>query len=239
MEVIDISDDSSENGAVSISSDDGDEALSALMASPSDGTGGVQFNSSLSASPHNAADEDSLPLSPYLGPEDMWPDFDVPDLPDAQPAQPAPRHEDPDWERFLMNYDNDSGVEEVYPINARVVAKRRHDHQTPVGQAFHPAAPMLPVGSTKEECVQEVVDVFPNICLDYVMELYDSGIGQVAETLLRHILDKQDQGIEYPKASDKLKSLKRKRNVDEDDEAAKVFANIDREAHGQDYGSLT
>jgi hypothetical protein len=91
----------------------------------------------------------------------------------------------------------------------------------------------------KVECVDDVLSVFPDICRDYVSELYDSGVYKIAEHLVAHILDKLDSGTDYPKAKDKLKTLKRKREMDEDEEAANKYGSIDRENGSHDYSTLT
>jgi E3 ubiquitin-protein ligase RNF216 len=49
-----------------------------------------------------------------------------------------------------------------------------------------------------------------------------------SERLIAHILDQMDKGILYPKAKDKAKDLKRKRDVDEDEEAARKYGAPDR-----------
>jgi TRIAD3 protein (E3 ubiquitin-protein ligase RNF216) len=49
-----------------------------------------------------------------------------------------------------------------------------------------------------------------------------------SEALIAHILNKQDNGTSYPKAKDKLKTLKRKRQPDEDEEAMRKYGAEDR-----------
>jgi TRIAD3 protein (E3 ubiquitin-protein ligase RNF216) len=60
-----------------------------------------------------------------------------------------------------------------------------------------------------------------------VSELYQK-VGQSSDRLIAHILDKIENGGQYPKTKDKQKTLKRKRNIDEDEEAAKKYGSVDR-----------
>jgi TRIAD3 protein (E3 ubiquitin-protein ligase RNF216) len=93
----------------------------------------------------------------------------------------------------------------------------------PVQQAPQPAD----IAEPKDECVQMVAAVFPGICLDHVSDLYDK-IAKASERLIAHVLDQMDKGIIYPKAKDKAKDLKRKRDIDEDEEAARKYGAPDR-----------
>lgn len=79
----------------------------------------------------------------------------------------------------------------------------------------------------KPDCISKVLYVFPEICRDHVSGLYDS-VSHASEQLIAHILDKLDKGVSYPKAKDKLRTLKRKREVDEDEEATRKYAGADR-----------
>ena len=78
-----------------------------------------------------------------------------------------------------------------------------------------------------ENCLPTVLMLFPDICIEHVTELYLT-VSESSETLIAHILDTQDKGTPYPKSKDKLKTLKRKRQLDEDEEATRKYGAIDR-----------
>lgn len=94
-------------------------------------------------------------------------------------------------------------------------------------------------GAMRLVCVDDVLTLFPDICRDYVSELYDNGVGTTTEILVAYILDQLEKGTQYPKAKDKLQSLKRKRPVDEDEEAATKYGSADRERCSDDYAVIT
>jgi len=83
------------------------------------------------------------------------------------------------------------------------------------------------IEETKPECIEKVTSVFPDICPDYLDGLYNS-TSQTSGALIAHILDQQDKGTLYPKAKDTRKKLKRKRDLDPDEEAARKYASPDR-----------
>jgi TRIAD3 protein (E3 ubiquitin-protein ligase RNF216) len=89
--------------------------------------------------------------------------------------------------------------------------------------AMQAAQPM----EDKVQVVDTVVAMFPGICRDHVSELYGT-ISQHSDRLIAHILDKMERGTQYPKAKDKQNILKRKREVDEDEEAARKYTAVDR-----------
>ena len=108
-------------------------------------------------------------------------------------------------------------------------------------QAAHPREPanqlppnqpnQLPppfVMDTKAQCIDQVLAVFPGICRDYISELYNTNDAKSSDYLIAHILDKIDKGTPYPKAKDTQKTLKRKREVDEDEEAARKYGSAYR-----------
>jgi hypothetical protein len=112
---------------------------------------------------------------------------------------------------------------------------REHDQQAarPAQSASQPppdhqiqrtSPPML---ETRIQCIDQVLSVFPEICRDYVGELYTT-IAQSSDFLIAHILDKADNGTYYPKAKDTQNKLKRKRELDEDEEAARKYGSADR-----------
>lgn len=83
-----------------------------------------------------------------------------------------------------------------------------------------------PQQESKVECVDQVVALFPGICRNHVSNLYCS-VSQSSDGLIAHILDKMDKGDAYPTAKRET-SLKRKREVDEDEEAARRYGAVDR-----------
>ena len=80
---------------------------------------------------------------------------------------------------------------------------------------------------TRLQCIDQVIAVFPDICRDYVSELH-STIAQTSDFLIGYILDTVDKGTLYPKAKDTQKTLKRKREMGEDEEAARKYGAADR-----------
>jgi hypothetical protein len=152
--------------------------------------------------------------SPRLGRNEVWGDYVIDD--------------DFDAEEFARVID----LEQDYPFQALrppipPVAPRPRAASlapAPAQQEQHqPAAVVEP----QDECVQTVVAVFPGICIDHVSDLYDK-MAKSSERLIAHILDQMDKGILYPTAKDKAKDLKRKRGVDEDEEAARKYGAADR-----------
>lgn len=71
-----------------------------------------------------------------------------------------------------------------------------------------------------QECLDEVLEVFPDISRDHVQQLYNTRVqswgpyGVVGSTFIEQILDAGT----YPKEKDRLKDLKRKRSVKTSDE---------------------
>lgn len=82
---------------------------------------------------------------------------------------------------------------------------------------------------TKVTCVDKVLAIFPDICRDHVSNLYDT-LHPTSDHLIAHILDRMDKGESYPSAKEVKKSLKRKRNidVDEDEAAIQKYGAVDR-----------
>lgn len=140
---------------------------------------------------------------------------------------------EPDWREFLQ--DNSPVPPEGRGTEYATAFVSGHE-------SFEDAIPPNLANANidhKVECVDDVLAVFPDICRDYVSELYETGVGEIAEQLVAHILDKLDSGSNYPKAKDKLKTLKRKRELDEDEEAVNKYGSVDRENGGHDYFTLT
>ncbi|KAG4431417.1 hypothetical protein IFR05_013098 [Cadophora sp. M221] len=149
------------------------------------------------------------PENGFARPQDIWGDYDLDDAFDDEAVAAA------------LDFDQQYAI-----------------HPAPPGRPAHaaPAPPVAPpiqedileeIMETRIECVDTILNVFPGICRDYVSELYDS-VSRSSERLIAHILDKMDKGSSYPNAKEKLKKLKRKRDVDEDVEAARKYGAPDR-----------
>lgn len=80
---------------------------------------------------------------------------------------------------------------------------------------------------SREECIENVIMLFPGICEEYVEEIYNT-VSKSSDRLIAYILDKIEKGTSYPSARDKLKVLKRKRDLDEDEEAVRKYGGLDR-----------
>lgn len=95
----------------------------------------------------------------------------------------------------------------------------------------------IPQEKSKGDVVDEVFIVFPDICGEYVAQLF-STVSKSTQQIIEHILNQIEKGTEYPKARDKareLKSLKRKRVLEEDEEAINKYGSIDRPLAGYLY----
>lgn len=127
---------------------------------------------------------------------------------------------DPELERIMMeNYNREA--RDRPPV---VVPYRNGE---PSGHNQENIRP-VPQPEPRAECVDQVMNVFPGICRDHVSNLYDS-VSKSSDVLIAHILDKMDKGDAYPNAKkEKEKSLKRKRPLDEDEEAARKYGAVDR-----------
>jgi hypothetical protein len=163
----------------------------------------------------------------------------VPPVPaPARPASPPPARNQ-EWGDYIIDGDFDAAE------FARALENEGEWHFmagppapgppiAPHQQAAPPAAapvqqvPQLAaIAESKDECIQMVAAVFPGICLDHVSELHNK-ISKSSERLIAHLLDQMDKGVLYPKAKDKAKDLKRKREVDEIEEAARKYGAPDR-----------
>lgn len=74
-----------------------------------------------------------------------------------------------------------------------------------------------------EECLHTIEAVFPGICHDYVARLFQT-ISKSSERLIDHVLTE----VPYPRARDQQMALKRKRQFDSDEEAARKYEAPDR-----------
>lgn len=150
-----------------------------------------------------------VPENAFARPQDIWGDYDLDD--------------DFDDEAVAAAFDFDQQYA-IHPAPAG-----RPEHAAPAPPATPPIQEDIPeeIMETRIECVDTILGVFPGICRDYVSELYDT-VSKSSERLIAHILDKMDKGSSYPNAKEKLKKLKRKRDVDEDMEAARKYGAPDR-----------
>jgi hypothetical protein len=80
---------------------------------------------------------------------------------------------------------------------------------------------------SRTNVIVTLLSVFPDICQDYVSELYDT-VSPSSDQLVAHILDQTEKGKHYPKSKDKQRNLKRKRDFDEDATAALKYGAADR-----------
>jgi hypothetical protein len=126
--------------------------------------------------------------------------------------------QDAELERAMFEqYNND---------RQRQAAAVPENNVMPVGpqQENIPPVPALELRAT---CIDQVAAVFPGICHHYVSTLYDD-ISPSSDGLIAHILDKMERGDSYPSAKEVEKSLKRKRTLDEDEEATRKYGAVDR-----------
>jgi hypothetical protein len=157
-------------------------------------------------------------------------------MPARQPS-PLPRRNEI-WGDYIIDDDFDAeefarviDLEQDFPFQAQTpAAPPAAPHPQAASLVIDPAQqepqPAV-IAENQDECVQSVAGVFPGICLDHVLDLYHK-IAKSSGRLIAHILDQMDKGILYPKARDKAKDLKRKRDVDEDEEAARKYGALDR-----------
>ncbi|KAH7411416.1 hypothetical protein BKA64DRAFT_380792 [Cadophora sp. MPI-SDFR-AT-0126] len=154
--------------------------------------------------PHNLP---AVPDNPYAHVRDVWGDYDL--------------DEEFGDEGIAGAFDFDQQFPQ-FPAPASQPAAQA----PPAVSAMQEPMPEE-VMETRIECVDTVVNVFPGICRDYVSDLYDT-ISKSSERLIAHILDKMDRGSSYPTAKEEQKKLKRKREIDEDAEAARKYGAPDR-----------
>ena len=151
------------------------------------------------------------PANPPPAGNQVWGDYIIDDEFDAAEFARAIHNED-DWRIFAPAEPPILPRPQAVPTPA-----------APVQNQPQPVGPPEP----QDQCIQAVAAVFPGICLDHVAELYNK-ISKVSMQLIAHILDQMDKGIVYAKAKDKAKDLKRKRAVDEMEEAARKYGAPDR-----------
>lgn len=91
-----------------------------------------------------------------------------------------------------------------------------------------PAQPTPGLLETRDECIANVLVIFPDICPTNVSTIFDT-VAPSSSGIIAHILDKMEKGSPYPKAKDKQKTLKRKREVDEDEAAVLKYSAPNRQ----------
>ena len=75
-----------------------------------------------------------------------------------------------------------------------------------------------------QSCLHDILEVFPDISHDYVQQLYNKQTESVLpqeDTVTRTLIDKILDTGAYPKEKDRIRELKRKRNDNDEEEAAK------------------
>lgn len=108
----------------------------------------------------------------------------------------------------------------VTPLRGPLANQQPHDQ---------PPAPAQPpqlerVNSVQESldnCLVSLLNLFPGICSDYVTKIYET-VSKSSNRLVEYILDKVEKGTPYPK--NKSKTLKRKRELDPDEELVKKYS---------------
>lgn len=100
----------------------------------------------------------------------------------------------------------------------------------------------LPDQETRDGCLQEVMQVFPDISPDYLQELSDKTYYSASEIILR-IVERQESGMDYPRRQKKgvkrklsemesmeheMESVKRKYTVTDAERAARLQSARDR-----------
>jgi len=247
VEIIEILDDDSEDEIVNLDSyTDARESLASRSIQPLSNSVSPQRNREVPEGHGSGAvrppDDDGWGFeiedpSPEL--DHSWDDFNSkPDAPAVGAARHSFAHREPDWGEFL-ELDDDASTSSPQADVSPDSGFGPNDHREANNQFGNAPDIADTLIRLKVECVDDVLAVFPDICRDYVTELYDIRVGETAEQLIAHILDKLDNGTEYPKAKDKLKTLKRKRDVDEDEEAVNKYGNIDRANGSAEYTLLT
>lgn len=151
---------------------------------------------------------------------------------------PAVKDEDPDinWDQWL-DPDNDEAINralwEDLTLQAENMRSSNLNHSNAYHSSYHKPFQQtetnvsLPKMETKDECIDAVVAVFPEICRDYLTGLYET-VSESSGALIAHLLDKAESGSSYPKAKEVQKVLKRKRVLTEEEEAIQKYESADR-----------
>lgn len=129
--------------------------------------------------------------------------------------------------------ENDRALRAVLAIEDLIQIEDDANMSMQAARVLVPAEPAeqqdddLPEAQLKVACIDTVAAVFPGICLNHIEEIYQS-ISQDSEQVIAHILDKEEQGEPWPKARATQRLLKRKRELNEEEEAIRKY-DTDRE----------
>lgn len=197
------------------------------------------------------SDDEAEPALAHPRPPDLGrPEQNVALLAQLAPNRPALRAPRPDrrvkWREFdgmddFGDFDQLEGLDEFDGFAALDAEHTRHksagvmeEHRaqatripradnspSPNPQDIHQLPAMM---ETKIACVDMVVTIFPDICRDFVSGLYDK-LSKHSDQLINHILESE---VPYPKAKDSQKTLKRKRDLDEEEELTRKYSSADR-----------
>jgi hypothetical protein len=197
------------------------------------------------------SDDEAGPELAHPNPPDLGrPEQCVAPLAQLAPNRPALRAPRPDrrvrWREFdefdqlefdqLDRLDEFDGFAALDAEHARHESARVKEEEHRAQAAQFPRAENSPspnpqdgqqlpaMMETKIACVDMVVTIFPDICRDFVSGLYDK-LSKHSDQLINHILE---SGVPYPKAKDSQKTLKRKRDLDEEEEATRKYSSADR-----------
>lgn len=113
------------------------------------------------------------------------------------------------------------------------VNREQHNANNTIDRDPPPTAEMV----NKANCLEGVVDIFPDICLDYIDQLYTTLQGRkTIPAIVELVLHGEENGEPYPK----INQLKRKRPVqsDDDDEAIMRKYTADRQHNSDKYLTL-
>lgn len=114
-------------------------------------------------------------------------------------------------------------------FRAEIAARIRDDDNQPLSGYQLDEQPLTGI-DPKAECLGQVQAIFPDICIQHISVLYATVSNQAA-VLVPHILAGVDGGTPYPKSVDTKRRQKRKRELDEDEEAAREYSAADRPAN--------
>jgi TRIAD3 protein (E3 ubiquitin-protein ligase RNF216) len=137
-----------------------------------------------------------------------------------------------DWEIPLDIED------EVQPQDVKPAQDVQPAPSLPQTHAFFDPHP--PQTFTEDDCLQKVLDIFPDIAHDHVLSLYREGLhdgvsgSDWCDRLITQLLDNGP----YPKERERRKNLKRKRSDSNDEVAIKKFESLERDNGGYAYCQL-
>jgi hypothetical protein len=183
------------------------------------------------------------PSSP-LTPDQMADPGNPPAGPSREPGaasilgqqNPSVAHEEASANNNNFNNFDDLDIQDVElarimeeQFRAEIAARHRDDsNQPPPG--YQVDEERLAGIDLKAVCLGQVQAVFPDICIQHISVLY-STVSNQADVLVANILEAMDKGTAYPKSLDTTKRQKRKRELDEDEEAAREYSAADRPAN--------